>query len=153
MRTALIIGVLLCSPLSADDTQQKKLVAADLKMLEGTWEGYTVEGTGENPNSGPIHLRLTITRTKISAVDLGKNNKDMGSGMYTIDPSKSLKEIDATGIILPGRRKRTYPGIYEIDGDTLKWCVDNRRKSRPTEFRTAGGKYLLILKRKKPTEK
>jgi uncharacterized protein (TIGR03067 family) len=73
----------------------------------------------------------------------------MGSGVYSIDPTKPLKEIDATGIVLPGKRERTYLGIYELSGDTLKWCVDNRQTERPTEFRTSRGNYLLILKRKK----
>lgn len=149
MRTALIIGLLFCSPLRADGPDRKDAVRAELKKLQGVWEGYAVEGKGEHPDRGPVHLRLMIAGTKITAVDLGKGQRDMGRGTLRIDPSRPLKEIDATGIILPGRRKRTYPGIYEVDGDTFKWCVDNRRTSRPTEFRTAGGKYLLILKRKK----
>lgn len=126
-------------------------MAAEKKKLEGTWEGYAVDGRGEKPNQGPVHFRVIIKDNKISAVDLGSpdKNKDMGSGSYTLDPSKTLKEIDATGIVLPGKRERTFLGIYELDGDTLKWCVDHRAKERPTEFRTASGKYLLILKRQK----
>jgi uncharacterized protein (TIGR03067 family) len=149
MRTALTLCILFASPLLAGEPNPKAVIAAELKKLQGTWEGYTVEGTGEKPDRGPVHLRVTITGTRISAVDLGQGNRDLGSGTYKIDPTRSLKEIDATGIVLPGRRERTYPGIYEVDGDTLKWCVDNRRKNRPSEFRTIGGKYLLILKRKK----
>ena len=96
-----------------------------------------------------MHLRLTIDETEMSAVDLAAGEKAMGSGMYSIDASGDLKRIDATGVVLPGKRERTFLGIYEIDGDTLKWCVDNRQKERPTEFKTGGGHYLLILKRKK----
>ncbi len=73
----------------------------------------------------------------------------MGSGTFQIDPAKEIKEIDASGVILPGKRERSFAGIYALDGDTLKWCVDNRRQDRPSEFRTEKGKYLLILKRKK----
>jgi uncharacterized protein (TIGR03067 family) len=153
MRIAFAVCVLLGSSLSADEVKDKKAVEAEMKKLEGTWEGYAVEGQGENPDRGPVHLRLTFTGAKIKAFDLAKDGKDMGSGTCTLDPSKQLKEIDATGIVLPGRRERTYPGIYKVDGDTLKWCVDNRRKGRPKEFRTANGKYLLILKRKKKAPK
>jgi uncharacterized protein (TIGR03067 family) len=148
MRNALAACALLC-PVAWADAPDKDAVKAELKKLEGVWEGYAVDGKGETPDRGPVHLRLTITDTKISAVDLGNANKDMGTGTYTIDPARPVKEIDATGVVLPGKRERTYPGIYELDGDTLKWCVDNRAKERPTEFRTANGKYLLILKRKK----
>ena len=90
-----------------------------------------------------------IADSKISAIDLGNGNKDMGSGTCKLDPSKPKKEIDATGIVLPGKRERTFAGIYELDGDTLKWCVDNRQKERPSEFRTGSGNFLLILKSKK----
>ena len=121
-----------------------------MQKLERTWEGYAVEGRGEKPDQGPLHLRLIIKGDQINAIDLGSpgQDKEMGNGTYKLDPSPT-KEIDATGVILPGRREKTYPGIYELDGDTLKWCVDNRGKSRPTEFHTGNGKYLLILKRQK----
>lgn len=121
------------------------------KQLAGTWEGYAVENEGERPDRGPVHLRLIIDADKISAVDLGSPEKDksMGSGTFQLDLSKELKVMDATGVVLPGKREKTFLGIYEIDGDTLKWCVDNRAKERPTAFRTFSGKYLLILKRQK----
>lgn len=142
---AVVIFVALCTPtLSlAGDAE------ADAQKLSGTWEGYAVEGTGERPDRGPVHVRLKISGDKIEAFDLGANAKEMGTGSFTLDPGKTLKEIDAKGIILPGKRERTFAGIYELDGDTLRWCVDNRQKERPTEFRTHAGKYLLILKRQK----
>jgi len=148
MRIALTIVFLLVSAASADEPQRDDALRATMKGLEGTWEGYAVEGSGERPDRGPVHLQVTITDSKISAVDLGGGKKDMGSGMYKIDLTKPVHQIDATGIVLPGKRERTFLGIFELNGDTLKWCVDNRQKERPTEFRTAGGKYLLILKRK-----
>lgn len=120
----------------------------DQKKIQGVWEGYAVEGRGEKPDRGPVHLRLTITGDRIEAYDLGKG-KDMGSGTFKLEPSRPIKEIDAKGLLLPGKRERTYLGIYELDGDTLRWCVDNRQTERPTEFRTSRGHYLLVLKRKK----
>ena len=121
------------------------------KKLAGTWDGYAVENEGENPNRGPVHLRLIIDGETISAIDLSSPDKDksMGTGTFQLDLSKELKVLDATGVVLPGKREKTYLGIYEVDGDTLKWCVDNRAKERPTAFRTFSGKYLLILKRQK----
>jgi uncharacterized protein (TIGR03067 family) len=148
MRTAIAQVLLLSSIALAEEPKQSDAVKAELKKLEGVWEGYAVEGKGEKPNQGPVHLRITITGDKMTAVDLANNNKDMGSGTFKLDPSKPVKEIDATGVVLPGKKDRTFEGIYELDGDTLKWCVDNRRNARPTEFRTINGNYLLILKRK-----
>jgi uncharacterized protein (TIGR03067 family) len=149
MRMALAYLILLASSALADEPSPADFVQAEMKKLAGTWEGYAVEDRGERPDRGPVHLRLIVEKDKISAVDLGSpdKNKDMGSGAYKLDPSQELKHLDATGIVLPGKREKTYLGIYEIEGDTLKWCVDNRAKERPSEFRTTSGKYLLILKR------
>lgn len=149
MRTALGLLVLVCPPVPADETKPVDVIAADLKKLVGVWEGYVVDGRGEKTDRGPVHLRVTITDTTISAVDLGNGNKEMGTGTFKIDPTKPIKQIDATGVVLPGKRERTFAGIYHMEGDTLKWCVDNRQKDRPTEFRSANGNYLLVLKRKK----
>lgn len=136
---------------SAATDAAPELMAAEQKKLHGTWEGYAVENEGERPDRGPVHLRLVIEGDKISAVDLGATEKDksMGSGTFKLDLTKELKEFDATGVVLPGKREKTYLGIYQLEGDTLKWCIDNRAKERPTAFRTIGGKYLLVLKRQK----
>ena len=149
MRTAVVLGLLLGSAAWGAEPAGADAVQAELKKLAGTWEGYVVEGEGEHPDRGPVHLRLTITERKIAAVDLGQGGKEMGSGTIKIDPNKETREIDATGVILPGKRARTFLGVYALDGDTLKWCVDNRSKDRPGEFRTEKGNYLLILKRQK----
>jgi uncharacterized protein (TIGR03067 family) len=143
MKILLILGSLCGAMAQADER------AEEFKKLQGDWEGYVVEGRGERPDRGPIHLRLTIKDSSISAIDLGEGNKDMGSGTCTIDSGQGVKQLDATGIVLPGKRERTFLGIYEVEGDTLRWCVDNRQKQRPSEFRTNSGNYLLVLKRKK----
>lgn len=121
--------------------------AAEVKKLLGTWEGYAVLGKGEKADSGPVHLCLTIADGKMSAIDLGNGNKDMGTGTFKLDPTKAVKELDATGVVLPGKREKAFLGVCEIDGDTLRWCVDNRQQGRPAEFRTGNGNYLLVLKR------
>lgn len=89
---------------SAEESPPSDAAVAERKKLAGTWEGYAVEDRGERPDRGPVHLRLIIEGDKISAVDLGSpDKKDMGSGAFKLDPGKEIKQIDATGIILPGR--------------------------------------------------
>lgn len=65
-----------------------------------------------------------------------------------LDSSKSPKEIDLTHRSEVGP---TWPGIYEINGDDMKICLDLEGKARPTEFKTKPGskQLLLVLKRKK----
>jgi uncharacterized protein (TIGR03067 family) len=121
--------------------------AAERKKLQGVWRGWVVDGKGENPDRGPLNLEVTITADKISARNLQDKGKNMGEGTYRLDPTKRIKEIDATGVVLPAVRAKTYAGIYQIDGDTLRWCVDNQGKTRPTEFASRKGQFLLVLKR------
>jgi hypothetical protein len=101
-----------------------------MKKLAGTWEGYAVEGRGERPDRGPVHLQLIINGDKISAVDLGSpdKNKDMGSGAYKLDPSQELKHIDATGVVLPGKRGLSAPTARRRHA---RRCVDNRMSDPP----------------------
>ena len=49
---ALVVSLLLASAVSADDPKLQEAVKAELKKLEGTWEGYAVDGTGEKPIRG-----------------------------------------------------------------------------------------------------
>ena len=116
------------------------------EKLAGTWQGFVVNGKGENPNAGPVKLEVTITGDKMTAKDLQAGNKSMGEGSYKLDIAK--KTIDPTGTAGPEKGK-SYQGIYSLEGDTLKWCVGNPGDARPTQFVTKSGQYLLILKRQK----
>lgn len=149
MRHPVFLAVCFVAVAPAEEPKRPDAVRAEVKKLEGTWEGYVVDGRGEKPNQGPVHLRLTITPDKMSAVNLDDGNKDMGNGTFQLDPTRTARELDATGIVLPGKQERMYQGIYKLDGDVLKWCVSPRKGARPTELRTAKGSYLLVLKRKK----
>jgi uncharacterized protein (TIGR03067 family) len=75
-----------------------------------------------------------------------------GSELATInlDPKTSPKCID----LAFREPKRAFEGIYDIEEDTLKICVNQATdgiKERPTEFSTKGkpGFRLLVLKRDK----
>ena len=61
-------------------------------------------------------------------------------------PSKEMDWISEKG--------EPIPGIYRLEGDTLKICIaDYPGKQRPTEFKAKGpknGQGLIILKRAKP---
>jgi uncharacterized protein (TIGR03067 family) len=119
------------------------------KQLAGTWKGFTVEGRGENPDRGPVKLELRITEQEIAGLEFkGTNVVDHGKGAYVLDLTKTPALLDAAKTNERGR-KQEYVGIYTLEGDTLKWCV-SPRKTRPTDFRTGDGGFLLILKRQKP---
>src|SRR5215217_2248543 len=75
--------------------------AADEKAkapgLDGVWEGWVVEGKGENPNRGQIHLQLTIQDNKATGKKIGgggPGGDDMGAGQFTIVDGE-IKQMDA----------------------------------------------------------
>ena len=115
----------------------------------GVWKGFAVEGRGENPDRGPVKLELRITEKTMKGLEFkGANVVDHGEGEFALDLSQNPKHLDAWKTNERGR-KQSYVGIYTLEGDTLKWCV-SPRKTRPAEFRTGDGGFLLILRRQKP---
>ena len=149
MRTAIALGLFLTPVALAQTGDRPDPARAEWKRLEGVWEGYVVEGRGEKANRGPVHLRLTVAGETMTAVDLDNGNKDLGTGKLTLDPTGPLRQLDAVGAPLPAKREKAFLGVYELDGDTLRWCVGNKKGVRPEEFRSFNGNYLLVLKRKK----
>ena len=122
----------------------------DRSAIEGVWHGYVVEGTGENPDRGPVHLEISVTADMITAKDLKTPDKSFGEGTFALDADESPKTLDATGTAGQEQGK-SYRGIYAIDGDTLKWCVGNPGRPRPSEFvsKFGSGQFLMILQRQK----
>jgi uncharacterized protein (TIGR03067 family) len=55
------------------------------------------------------------------------------TGTYTMDATKSPKEIDLT-VEEPKDHKGTYLGVYELDGDKLKITFANSGEDRPTKL-------------------
>jgi uncharacterized protein (TIGR03067 family) len=67
-----------------------------------------------------------------------------------VDDTKTPKEIDIT--VKEGDKPEVHLGIYELKGDTFKFCKSHPPQERPTEFATKeGAKWPIIigLKRQK----
>ncbi len=141
---------LVAMPVAAAEEPSKKGEAAP--NLDGVWTGFTVEGKGEKPDRGPVHLKLTIKGDHVDAERLDGQKLPMPEGTYKITPGKPM-QMDGTEANARGRerpRVRVYLGIAELSGDTLRWCVATPNNPRPTEFETKRPSFLVILKRQKP---
>jgi len=139
--TAFLIVATLVAPGPAQESADKAR-----EKLIGKWAGYAVNGKGEKPNEGPVKIDLTITKDLIKATGYkGKAPMDLGQGTFDLKLDKTPFHLDGDKKLDNPNRKEIWLGIYRLDGDTLKWCV--RKKSRPTEFETKDGAFLLILKR------
>ncbi|MSQ95595.1 MAG: TIGR03067 domain-containing protein [Gemmataceae bacterium] len=112
--------------------------------LNGTWivESAAMPGLSLDAMKG---LKFTFADGVVTTPDLLE-------APFTVDASKNPKWIE-----LPTAAKVHVPGIYSLDGDTLKWCtalpkVDGKKvlqaADRPTEFDAKQG-ILIVLKREK----
>src|SRR6266404_3247193 len=143
-------GLLIAAAVSADDAPAKD----DLAKLRGTWltvslvnDGKTLVDEKTPPKEGPATKFAYHGNTWMVKV----GNKTVATGTFKIDPAKSPKEIDIldeSGV----KNEKTKLGIYEIDGDTYKFCLAPAGKPRPTEFtsKPGTGHSLGVSKREKP---
>lgn len=65
------------------------------------------------------------------------------NGTYTLDAATVPKSITVTGTAGPNQG-RTFPAIYELEGDTLRICYDLSGAKRPTEFKSVAGTKLYL---------
>ena len=109
--------------------------------IQGTWLPETAELGGK---MFPDEVRKTI---KLVVKD-GKYTVTVGEkvdkGTVKLNPSAKPRELDITGTDGPNKGK-TFPAIYERDGDTLRVCYDLSGKTRPTEFKTREGTKLFLV--------
>ncbi len=142
-------GFLACMAVSFAADPPADSAAQARQKLAGVWKGFVVEGKGEKPDRGPVKLKLTITDKSMHGIETkGAGEIDHGEGEYTFDLASDPRGLDAAKTN-DRDRKDGWQGIYQLDGDTLRWCV--AKKARPTAFETVKGQFLMILKREKLT--
>lgn len=122
------------------DDDAKKVIRA----IDGTWRLESVEEDGkaldEPGDNGP--------RWKIK----GTNVQYAGESLLEIktDEATTPKSLDLVAV----NPKRTYEGIYSLEGDTLKICVNRDTegvKDRPQDFVTEKKPNIRLLVFKRDT--
>src|SRR5262249_22654335 len=98
----------------------------------------------------------TFTGDRIRTADKQSTDPENDPPMtYKLEPGKKHKAIDLT--VVEGRLKgMTFPGIYAIDGDTLKICFDRalvagHAAQRPTAFATRSEDTIVLFTLKRQT--
>jgi len=130
----LVSFLLLLSIQDALGQPLEKKGARGADGLQGIWLAVSVEGGGV---SGSEKLWVVITAKTLA---IRVNNKVIVEASYSLDPTRTPTAIDLKS------QGHDTPGVYELDGDTLKLCLGSDN-SRPAKFVATDATMLLVLKR------
>jgi uncharacterized protein (TIGR03067 family) len=150
LRSVFISGVALLFALSASllaADAKDEAIKKDRKQYEGTWQAISVEVNG---NAAPEEdvKKITVINEADGKWSIASDGKAMIRGTSEIDPTKKPRTVDLT--VTEGEGKgQTILGIYQFDGDTRKVCLSPAGEARPSEFSSADGHILVVLKRVK----
>ena len=124
-------------------------IKKDKAALKGTWKVTASVSKGDKATADEIKDLFLIFRG--DAILVREDGKAQENFFYALDALKKTKEIDL--ILKVGPQKgRVDRGIYEIDGDTLRICIQSNKDSpRPRDFRSPAGSdlWLVTLQRSK----
>ena len=152
LAVAVLIGILLlvvfllpsAGPVGAPAPVAGPPVAARVEeeKLQGNWQVVTVERGGKKQQNAGIRLAFAGDKMIMSAPAI-----QIPPMPYVLDPSQAPKTIDVNS-----PAGGVWRGIYELDGDSLKLCLNQSPAGgdRPMAFRTqagAPGVFLYVLRR------
>jgi uncharacterized protein (TIGR03067 family) len=127
-----------------DDATKKEMA-----RLEGEWSMVSGEIGGQAMPEQFVKTGKRVCKGNETTSSI--SGRVFMKATFTIEPSKKPKTIDYTMTDGPTKGK-TQLGIYEWDGDTVRFCFAAPGKDRPTEFKTKEGddRTLSVWKKAKP---
>ncbi|MBC7783654.1 MAG: sigma-70 family RNA polymerase sigma factor [Burkholderiales bacterium] len=115
--------------------------AGDLRLIQGEWEFVRAVSDGrEAPADQLGQAKVVITDRGISITNGTRTREEMS---FKLNPDNNPKQIDQFDTANP---TRLIPGIYVLEGDTLRICFNDKNPIRPTEFvsgRNTGKLWVL----------
>jgi uncharacterized protein (TIGR03067 family) len=134
------------------DSDSTAAAKVDQQKLQGEW---TMASGSADGYPMPENMRSSARRTckdDVTTVTVG--GQLILKAKFKLDPSAKPKTIDYEANDGPTKGK-THLGIYEINGDTVKFCFGAPGAERPTEFNSKAGdqRTLSVWKQAKPGEK
>jgi uncharacterized protein (TIGR03067 family) len=147
IRIALLIGL---AALTVPTTwaQDNEAATKDKAQLQGEWSMVSGERDGQAfPADFMQHSKRVAKGDEITVTIQGQL---FMKAKFSLDPAKTPRAIDysVTGGSYAGKAQL---GIYQLDGDTVKFCFSIPGKERPTAFSTKpnDGCTLSVWKRTK----
>jgi uncharacterized protein (TIGR03067 family) len=124
-----------------------------LSALRGRWKPIYQEIDGQMVP--PTEYATTVVELRDSEFKVEKNGTVAYDGLFTLDPLASPMEISliyktsSNPIFLGGPR----PGVFQIEGETLKWCFGPIGHPTPKGLNTfPGSEGVLSIYQKDPSK-
>jgi uncharacterized protein (TIGR03067 family) len=129
----------------------------DARKLQGTWRGYYIDQDGKADTSDVAEVSLvfekdTFKLTYTVLIGPGEATHITYEGTFTLHPTRNPKAIDMRLTAAEGRKVdgKDILGIYEVERDTLKWCISEMgEKQRPGRFATREKIEFMLFEFKK----
>jgi uncharacterized protein (TIGR03067 family) len=139
----MIVVLALVGAAGAQDAMKKEMA-----QLEGEWSMVSGEANGLSMPKETVSNGKRVAKDGETTIIIG--GQIYFKAKFSIDPTKKPKAIDYTMTEGPTKGK-THLGIYELDGDTVKFCFAAPGKDRPTEFtaKEDSQRTLSVWKRNK----
>lgn len=145
MKARMLLVVVAFGLLGADDAKEEAN-KKEMKKFDGTWSFVAHEiDEKKTPDDELKKMKIRIKDGKYTVTADGQVVEE---GTFTGDSTQKPKRVD----VMPttgGSKGQTYRGIYELEGDQLRYCMAPPGKERPAAFASAQGVILAVLKRDK----
>jgi len=126
-----------------------KPAKSDLDKMQGTWaiESSMFDGHPAIPEDDIKDYKIVVKGEKRSVM---KGDEAASESTFTLDPKTKPKAITVKVESGPLKGKELL-GIYQLDGDDFKICLNVNGTERPKEFTAEAGSgcMLQVCKRKK----
>jgi uncharacterized protein (TIGR03067 family) len=125
-----------------------KADGADLEKIQGSWQVEAIEADGNKLPSEDVTNMMLVIKGNEYTLMRGEAREDGGS--FTLAPDNQPKRMDVRPKHSPNE-DQILPAIYEVAGDTMRFCCALHGTERPTVFATKedSGQVLVTYKRKK----
>jgi uncharacterized protein (TIGR03067 family) len=135
--TVPLIAVLVLAGADGAQDAAKK----EMSQLEGEWSMVSGEANGTAMPKDTVSAGKRVAKDGETTITFA--GQVYLKAKFTIDPAKKPKAIDYTMTEGPTKGK-THLGIYELDGDTVKFCFAAPGEERPTEFTAKEGSQRTL---------
>ena len=133
----------------ADDLKAGEKAAE--KQLRGSWRPESVTESGRQLTGADLeaYKGLTLSIQEGKSTLKSADGNVLSACELKLDAKRDPKTFDAKEVEGLGVG-RIYKGVWEVEGDTLKWCFSTKDRPKGFESKEEADFFLLVLKRQKP---